>query len=234
MAILVVLLIVLAAVLGCVYMQPMWLLRFVAAHSPEVLYYIPTTRRVVALTIDDAPHPAVTPAILDVLKENGARATFFVIGDHARGNEALLRRMVAEGHEIGNHFCHEELTVRLTAGEFERQLLEVDRLLTPGSRKWFRPGSGFFSRRMLAQASAHGYRCALGSVYPFDPAMPSAWITSKYIASQVFPGSVIILHDGKPYRIRTAKVLRRVLPQLAASGYRIVTLSELVAETQAG
>jgi peptidoglycan/xylan/chitin deacetylase (PgdA/CDA1 family) len=64
-------------------------------------------------------------------------------------------------------------------------------------------------------------------VYPFDPHVRNCWIISKYIETQVFPGAVIILHDGKPDRIRTAYVLASVLPALKAKGYRVVTLSEL-------
>jgi peptidoglycan/xylan/chitin deacetylase (PgdA/CDA1 family) len=81
---------------------------------------------------------------------------------------------------------------------------------------------------MLSQAKMQGYRCAFGSVYPFDTTMRNKWAISMYIKSQIFPGAVIVIHDGKPDRVRSAEVLKRILPALKAAGYRIVTVSELV------
>ncbi|RPJ51267.1 MAG: peptidoglycan-N-acetylglucosamine deacetylase [Acidobacteria bacterium] len=212
------------------FLQPRPVLQFLAARSPDVLYFVPVDERVVALTIDDAPHPMVTPRLLDVLKDNGAHATFFVIGDHARGNEHILRRARSEGHELGNHLAREHPSIWLSAAQFEQELAEVDSIIAPlpGRTKWFRPGSGWYSRRMLDQAKSHRYRCALGSVYPFDTIIRNRRVMATYIRNRVFPGAVIILHDGKPDRVRSALVLSDVLPDLKTAGYRVVTLSELV------
>jgi peptidoglycan/xylan/chitin deacetylase (PgdA/CDA1 family) len=185
--------------------------------------------KVAALTIDDAPHALVTPQLLDVLKENAVHATFFVIGDHTAGNLRILERARQEGHELANHLAHEFPAVRLPPAQFERELAEVDRLISPfPGMKWFRPGSGWYNRRMLSQAKMQGYRCALGSVYPFDTMIRNKWAISMYIKSQIFPGAVIVIHDGKPDRVRSAEVLKKILPALKAAGYRIVTVSELV------
>lgn len=219
----------LLALLGAVFFQPMSLLRVLARRNPRVLYFVPTREKVVALTIDDFPHADVSPHILDVLRDNGAHATFFVIGDHVPGNELLLERARQEGHELGNHLLHEAPSIRLSPSEFRDQMLQVDRLIADRhGQKWFRPGSGWFNSRMLDDAQGLGYRCALGSVYPFDGTIRSQWLSSAYIRSQLFPGAVIILHDGKPDRLRAANVLRTVLPELRAQGYRVVTLSELM------
>lgn len=221
--------IVLAFLLIVVF-QPIPVLRWLARRSPGVLYFVNTQEKVVALTIDDVPHPQVTPEILDSLKENGARATFFVIGQYARENEEILARARREGHELGNHLMRDFPAVRLSPEQLSQELAEVDAMIRPtGSTKWFRPGSGWYSRRMIEQAEGRGYRCALGSVYPFDNALRNESAIARYVSSQVFPGAIIILHDGKPERTRTAAVLRRVLPELKAKGYRVVTLSELAA-----
>ena len=84
---------------------------------------------------------------------------------------------------------------------------------------------------MVATMSRHGYRCALGSVYPFDAAVPSVSWTSRNILRNARPGAIVILHDGGARGNRTARVLARVLPKLRQQGYRIVSLSELAAET---
>jgi peptidoglycan/xylan/chitin deacetylase (PgdA/CDA1 family) len=214
---------------GVVWLQPMPVLKWLARQQPDVLYFRTLQKRVVALTIDDAPHPDVTPRILDVLKRNEAHATFFVIGKHALGNAEILERCKREGHELGNHLMHEYPSILLSPERFAGELARVDELIgAPGAPKWFRPGSGWHNCRMLEQAKAEGYRCALGSVYPFDALIRSRATISKYIETQVFPGAVIIIHDGKPDRIRSAEVLEKVLPRLKASGYRVVSLSELV------
>lgn len=218
-----------------IYFQPRVALRWVARRSPKVLYFVETKAPVVALTIDDGPHPVATPQILDVLKAHAARATFFLIGNHIKGNEHLLERMRAEGHELGNHLGRDYPSILLPRDRFEREMLEVDRLIYPvGPIKWLRPGSGWYTRSMLKLIQKHGYRCALGSIYPHDPMVPSVWINSHYIIQQVFPGGIIIIHDGPQIGLRSAQVLRRVLPALQSKGYQIVTLSELVRRPETG
>ncbi|MDP9381256.1 MAG: chitin deacetylase family protein [Chloroflexota bacterium] len=211
-----------------VLIRPRPVIRWLARRYPDVLFYTDAEEPLVALTIDDAPHPTLTPAILDVLAEHGARATFFVIGERVPGNERILSRIVEEGHELGNHLMADSPSVRLSAEEFERQLLCTHNLLSPfGSVRWFRPGSGWYSRRMIEQLGGHGYRCALGSAYAYDCHIRSAWYVSRHILLNTRPGSVIILHDGCEGRWRTVTVLQRVLPELQRRGYRVVTLSEL-------
>ncbi len=208
--------------------RPGPVIRWLAKRWPDVLFHADAGEPVVALTIDDSPHPTLTPAILDALAEHGARATFFIIGERVPGNEGILRRLVEEGHELGNHLMHDSPSVRLPAEEFERQLLRTHELISPfAPGRWFRPGSGWYSRRMLKQLGRHGYRCALGSAYAYDCHIPSARYVSGHILLNTRPGSIIILHDGSEDRRRTVTVLRRVLPQLRRRGYQVVTLSEL-------
>ncbi len=214
-----------------IYIKPRFIVTWIARHSPGVLYFVDTKARVVALTIDDGPHPTLTPQILDVLKENSAHATFFLIGDHIKRNEHLIETMRREGHELGNHLAKDYPSIFLTPDQFERELVEVDRMINPtGPIKWFRPGSGWYSERMLSQAKAHGYRCSLGSVYPHDTIIHNTYIISTYITMRVFPGSIIIIHCGQDERFRVVEVLRDVLPKLRQSGYEVVTLSNLVSK----
>ena len=118
--------------------------------------------------------------------------------------------------------------VRRLAKEFERQLLESDAVLSGfASIHWFRPGSGSYDARMLATLSRHGYRCALGSAYPFDPQIPWSWFSKRFILSNARAGSVVILHDSGSKGRRTVKTLSNLLPALTKRGFRIVTLTEL-------
>lgn len=205
-----------------------WKVRHLARDNPQVLYHVETRAKAIALTIDDGPDAATTPAILRVLERNGARATFFIITSRVPGNEELLRRIVAEGHELGNHLLRDEPSLKLPPAEFERQLVESHNVLSRfATVRWFRPGSGRYDARMLATLEAHGYRCALGSVYPFDPQIRWSWFSKRFILGNAQPGSVIILHDWDSKGRRTVKTLSNVLPVLAKRGFRVVTLTEL-------
>jgi peptidoglycan-N-acetylglucosamine deacetylase len=204
------------------------LLRFVAARRPGCIFMAETAAPVVALTIDDGPDPRTTPRLLALLERHDARATFFLISGRVPDREDVVRAIVRGGHEVGNHLTRDEPSVRLSAAAFEAALLEAHRVLSPfAPLRWARPGSGWYTAEMVATMRRHGYRCALGSIYPFDPhhAWPAA--SARVILRAVHPGAIIILHDGGARGERTARVLERVLPELAGRGYRVVTLTEL-------
>jgi peptidoglycan/xylan/chitin deacetylase (PgdA/CDA1 family) len=210
--------------------RPGPVVRWLSRRFPEVLFHQETAERLVALTFDDSPHETLTPRILDVLAAHDARATFFIIGEHVAGNEDIVRRLVAEGHELGNHMLADAPSHRLSAAEFERQLRQMHELLTPfGPVRWFRPGHGWFNRRMLVQIHRHGYRCAMASAYALEFLPITAPFAARHILFNVRPGSVIVLHDGAADRVRTLTALERLLPELRRRGYQAVTLSELAA-----
>jgi peptidoglycan/xylan/chitin deacetylase (PgdA/CDA1 family) len=196
--------------------------------DPAVLYFAHTNSKTVALSIDDAPS-SNTDRILATLREHGAKATFFIIGSNAVKDPAALRRIVAAGHELGNHLYTDRASARLSAAEFLRELAATDSIIrqyqTP---RWFRPGSGWYTSSMLDAAKQMGYRCALGSVYPLDPHVPWPWYVKQVIRHAARPGAVIILHDGETRGARTTKVLSDVLPALRVAGYGVVSIGELV------
>jgi peptidoglycan/xylan/chitin deacetylase (PgdA/CDA1 family) len=223
----------LMAVGSIALLEPEWVIAKLRKASPAVLYSVDVDEPVVALTIDDGPDPVETPKILDHLRKYNAHATFFLIGSRISGNEGIVHRLVAEGHEIGNHLEFDEPSIRLPLSEFESQLIEVDALLSGfAPARWLRPGSGWYNNDMLEIIHRHGYHCALGSVYPFDPQIGSAWFIRKYILWKAQPGAVIVLHDYASRGARTAEALETILPELARRGYRVVTLSELVASSE--
>jgi peptidoglycan/xylan/chitin deacetylase (PgdA/CDA1 family) len=211
---------------------PEWLIDQLARQYPGCLYRVPTHAPLVALTIDDGPDSSTTPLILAELRRHKARATFFLIAERVPGQEQLVRTIAAEGHELGNHFTRDRASIRLSPSAFQADLLLAHRVLAPfGPVEWARPGSGWYSQAMIGVMQRHGYRCALGSVYPFDATIPSAGFATHYIMSHVRPGGVIVLHDGGSRGRRTAKVLSEVLPELRRRGYRVVSLSELGARS---
>ena len=212
-----------------VWTAPDWLLPWLARHFPGCLYQVSTRQKVLALTIDDGPDQKSTPRILDQLRRHGARATFFIITDHIPGQWSLMGRVVREGHQLGNHFTRDRASAWLSLRQFEADLVTAHRALSPWSHPvWARPGSGWYTEDMIRVLRQHQYRCALGSVYPLDAAIPSVTWATQYILRHLRPGAIVILHDGGNRGLRTAEVLGKVLPELKRRGYRVVTLSELM------
>lgn len=209
--------------------QPRGLVAILARRSPEVVYFVETAEPVVALTIDDGPDPETTPLVLQILAAFDARATFFLISSRVSGNEETVARIVEAGHELGNHLTRDRPSIRLSAGEFERALIDAHTVLAQFAPvRWLRPAGGWYNDTMLSIIREHGYRCALGSIYPYDAQIPSARFAARHILRKVRPGAIIVLHDGGARGRRTAATLRAVLPELSRRGFSVVTLSELV------
>jgi peptidoglycan/xylan/chitin deacetylase (PgdA/CDA1 family) len=224
-----VILAVLLLLIGMYLFRPQWIAALLARGSAEVIWLVRTKERVVALTIDDGPDSDTTPRILDLLQRYGAHATFFLITGRVAANEDVVARLAYEHHELANHLNSDEPAILLDPPELERQLLASHGVLAQfGDVRWFRPGSGWYNTQMLAILRQHGYRCALGSVYPFDAQLRSAWFAAHYVLWNVRPGSIIVLHDHGGRGMRTADALETILPELKRRGFRLVTLSELM------
>jgi peptidoglycan/xylan/chitin deacetylase (PgdA/CDA1 family) len=208
--------------------DPQWLLRGLPGVYPEVVYFVPTDEPAIALTIDDGPDPETTPAILDVLQANGASATFFLLSDAIAGNEELVRRIVAEGHELGHHMTADEVSARLDDVTFETRFLQAHRVLESfGGAAWFRPGSGRYNDHMRELAERHGYRIALASVPPLDTVLDDPQRMAGLANWWAEPGSILVLHDRGDRGHRTAATLELLLPRMADAGLAVTTLGKL-------
>ena len=194
----------------------------------DVVCYVDTDGPVFALTFDDGPHPETTPALLDVLARHGAKATFFLIGEQIPANVELVARISAEGHELANHLMRDQPSITLSADQFDDQLAEVNALLVGyGAVRWFRPGSGWFTPRMLNAGAALGLRCALGTVVAcHDGSTRDARIAHR-IVGRIKPGSIAVLHEGAVQRRGVAETTNEILAELGRKNLSSVTLSAL-------
>ncbi|HSJ45757.1 MAG TPA: polysaccharide deacetylase family protein [Euzebyales bacterium] len=209
--------------------QPRWAAGAVAAAAPGVLFEVRTDRHLVALTFDDGPDPHVTPALLEVLARHGATATFFVMGDRAARNPAILHRIAGGGHELGNHLMGPEPTVAQALAAFERDLLRCGRLLSGiGDVRHYRPASGWIRPRQLAVARRHGYRCVLGSVTLVRDPVRRPAAAAHLLAVRVRPGAILVLHEGTADRGRIVETVDRLLTSLSRRGYRARSVSSLL------
>ena len=163
-----------------------------------------------------------------VLRNHGAKATFFVLSDSIAGHETLVEQILAEGHELGHHMTEDEVTVSLApeamAEKFHRA---ADVLEDLAPITWFRPGSGRYNDAVLALTRERGYRIALASVAPLDTLIHNPARMAGFVARMIEPGSVVVLHDVGARGRRTAETLELLLPRLKDRGYGVLSLSEL-------
>ena len=198
--------------------------------ASNALFYVKTKKPMVALTIDDSPSNNGTQLILDTLEQYDAKATFFIITSYLEKQKQVIRDLLEEGHEIGNHLVSNTANILLSPSRFKQDLRKSHETLSQyAEMKWFRPGSGWYSKKMLRAIEEYNYNIVLGSVYPFDPQLPFASYIKNHILRNVFPGAIIILHDHGSRGPRTARILQEVLPALKNEGYTVGTVSELVA-----
>jgi peptidoglycan-N-acetylglucosamine deacetylase len=217
---------------GAAWMSWAWLPHLLTAGC---VWRGPRTARRLALTFDDGPDPEWTPRVLDVLAAAEVRATFFLVGERAERAPALVRRMVAEGHEVGNHsWSHRSLWLcgpRATA----RQIRDAHACLAElagAAPRHFRPPWGMVNAAMFAVLRGIGERCVFWSIQPegLRPAPAERQVDS--VLRRAVPGAIVDLHDaegtpGAPARLLAA--LPPLVADLRDRGYACTTVAELLA-----
>jgi peptidoglycan/xylan/chitin deacetylase (PgdA/CDA1 family) len=187
-----------------------------------------TDARAVALTFDDGPNPDATPPILDALAARGVRATFFILGRHAEQWPALVERVAAEGHSIGNHgYFHRKLHFKSPA-YVRDDLARGTRAIEDASGvrpRLFRAPHGFRSPWVSAIARSLGQRTVGWSLGVWDSDRPGVDAIAQRTVKGAKPGSILLLHDGDGYdprgdRVQTARAVPLIVDRLLAEGYR--------------
>jgi len=183
----------------------------------------------IALTFDDGPG-ALTAALLDMLGDRGASATFNVLGERVRGREELLGRTIAEGHELGSHAeRHHHLAGRPL--DALGQLVRTNAALhgaTGVSPRVFRAPYGAVSPGVVRAARLAGLVTVGWDVDPCDYETPGADAIHERVVDAVRPGSIVLLHDDRRALEETVTAVERILATLDERGLRCVTVSELL------
>jgi peptidoglycan/xylan/chitin deacetylase (PgdA/CDA1 family) len=208
-------------------------------------------QREVALTFDDGPNPPYTERILDVLHAERVPATFFVVGRAAVAHPATIRRIVRDGHAIGNHtWDHPHLLVQsrpAMRSELRRTEDAIWRIAGVRTRL-MRPPFGARDFAVIDEAKAEGYTVVMWSVpLPNDWEKPGDATIAARVVEHVAGGSIIVLHDGnrgmtcgpRPApppaecdRSQDVAATRRIVETLRARGYRFVTIPQLLADSR--
>jgi peptidoglycan/xylan/chitin deacetylase (PgdA/CDA1 family) len=209
-----------------------------AAHAPALARALGIARRAegaqgVALTFDDGPHPAGTPAVLGTLERAGARATFFLVGEQVRRDPGLAREIVAAGHAVALHGDLHRCQLRLAPRALDDDLARVAATVADATGRapaLYRPPYGVFSAAGLALVRRRGWQGLLWSRWGRDWAARTTPATIAARATrELSPGDVVLLHDADTYSApgswrRTAQALPAVLEAVARAGLETVVL----------
>ncbi len=197
----------------------------------DAFYAEDTQEKVLYLTFDCGFENGNTPAILDALKKHSAPAAFFVVGNYVETSPELVKRMVAEGHTVGNHSYHHPNMSSMGKEEFQKELGELEALYerTTGQKmvKFYRPPQGKYSENNLKTAQELGYKTFFWSLAYVDwnqDAQPTHEEAFSKLLKRVHPGAVVLLHNTS----RTnGEILDELLTRWEEMGYRFKALEEM-------
>lgn len=196
----------------------------------NIIRRLPAEASQTHVTFDDGPHPEYTPRVLDLLAAAGARATFFMVGTAARRHASLTRRVLADGHEVGNHTLSHPHPGRLRAAAARHEVAAGSNALAEvtGARpRYFRPPYGRMRRCMTEAAAAEGQSVVLWSLSGKDwgPLGRARWIARRLARARA--GDIVLLHDA-PWRYNRPwemlEVLTAFLSRLRHDGLTSATL----------
>ncbi|MBD2354251.1 polysaccharide deacetylase family protein [Tolypothrix sp. FACHB-123] len=189
-------------------------------------------QKVIALTFDDGPNPKHTVQILDILKKNHVKATFFVVGAMMQTYPQIAKQVVAEGHELGNHtwnHSYRRMDRPTAASEIDRTG-DIIYQNTGVKTALFRPPGGYLNNGLADYAKNQKYVVMMWSSLCGDADRHTPQVAGMVnnVLRTAKPGAIVLLHDGGGNRSRTVKALPQIIAGLKAKGYKFVTGSELL------
>ena len=198
----------------------------------DAAYMGDTTQKVIYLTFDAGYENGCTEKILEALQEHNAPAVFFLCGNYLEKNPDLVRRMVEEGHTVGNHTMHHPDMSRITdPAAFEQELSQLEEIYqqTVGKpmEKFYRPPQGNYSRENLEQAKNLGYKTVFWSLAYADwdnQNQPDPAKAVEKLTSRIHNGAVVLLHSTSQ---TNAQILDELLTKWEEMGYRFAPIGEL-------
>lgn len=195
----------------------------------DVIFVGDTTKKVVYLTFDEGYENGYTPKILDILKENNVKAAFFVTGPYIKQQADLVKRMVEEGHIVGNHTVNHPSLPAISDEKVKEEITKLDDMfkeLTGEKMKYFRPPKGEYSERTLYLTKSLGYRTVFWSLAMADwqplPGGPEE--SYNTVMKRLHPGAVILLHAVSKDNVLA---LDRIIKSIKAEGYEFKTLDDI-------
>ncbi len=196
-----------------------------------------TSEKTLYLTFDEGYENGYTPQILDALRDNGVKAIFFITGPYLKDHQDLVRRMVEEGHEVGNHTIHHPSLPELADANLEEEVLGLDRAFTDKfglHMRFLRPPKGEYSERSLALTNRLGY-CNLFWSFAYDDWYRDQQRGADYayniVMRNLHNGAVLLLHAVSK---DNAQALDSIIKGASEKGYTFGTPEDLLQLVKAG
>ncbi len=187
------------------------------------------TQNEIAITFDDGPHPEFTPKVLDLLKENNVKGTFFCIGKHIESHPELFKRIISEGHTVGNHtFNHENNFGFIKTKHVITELEATNEIIKKVSGlkiNLFRPPFGVTNPRIKRGINTIGLQSIGWSIRSFDTTSKSKNTIVKSVEKNIKKGDVILLHDTSE---KSVEILEQLLLFLKQNKFESVTIDSLL------
>jgi peptidoglycan/xylan/chitin deacetylase (PgdA/CDA1 family) len=196
----------------------------VAPVSVDIAHASDRGARGVNITIDDGPDPVWTPQVLRVLRDNGVKATFCMVGTQAEAHPDLVKAVVAAGHRLCDHSVSHDTAMDTRSESYQsRQILDAERMITKASGgvrpQYYRAPGGAFTPYSRQLAASRGMRPLGWNVDTKDFERPGAAAIVATVESRIGSGPTVLFHDAGGDRSQTVAALREVLPRLKQRGY---------------
>ena len=191
---------------------------------------LPASKKVIALTFDDGPWPSSTAKVLDILKKNHIKSTFFVVGQNVKNYPELTKRIVTEGHTIANHTWHHwyhHMNPQTAAYEVANTT-DIIYKTTGVKTSLFRPPGGNMKNGVVDYAKSNKYAVIMWSSDSVDYSRPAVPKLINNIFREAKPGGIVLMHDGGGDRSHTIKALPEIISKFRKQGYEFVTIPELL------
>ncbi|MFE0254421.1 polysaccharide deacetylase family protein [Streptomyces sp. NPDC059010] len=192
--------------------------------SAEIAHASDGGDRSVNITIDDGPDPVWTPQVLQVLRDNGVKATFCMVGTQAQAHPDLVRTVVAAGHRLCDHTVSHDVTMDRKSEAYQsQQILDAERMITEASGgvrpMYYRAPGGAFTPYSRHLAASHGMRPLGWNIDSKDFELPGTATMVATVKNEISNGPTLLFHDAGGDRSQTVAALHEVLPWLKEQGY---------------
>jgi len=195
---------------------------------------LPAKEKIIALTFDDGPHPEITPLILDLLKKYNIQATFFCVGENIEKNQSLVKRIIRDGHLLGNHTNSHSRAFPFFSSSRMKKEIDVcwNRMVFSGLKdtiRLFRPPFGVTNPCLRKALKNSGFTVIGWSIRSFDTIIKNPVTVFRRVTKRIQPGSILLFHDTQH---NTPEIIERVIIFALKKGYTFVRVDEFVSHKE--
>lgn len=193
---------------------------------PTFIWQMPSNENALYLTFDDGPHPSVTPLVLDLLAQYNAKATFFCIGDRVKRYPEIMKRIMTEGHSIGNHTMHHVNGWKSSVSAYQEEVHQAASMIPSNL---FRPPYGRITRSQSKFLENKGYKIIMWTILSadYDHSLKKEECASR-VVSHIDKGNIYLFHDSDKGEERMLHVLPILLKLATAKGFLFKRIDDIV------